>query len=281
MVLMARPIRIEYPGAVYHVTSRGNRKGSIFEDDEDRESFLEVLASTVDRYHWVCHAYCLMGNHYHLLIETPQPNLSMGMRQLNGVYTQRFNRAHDGVGHVFQGRFKSIVVEKESYLLELCRYIVLNPVRCGMVEEPGKWPWSSYLATVGRVSRPGFLKVDWLLSQFDRNRDEARRRYERFVYAGINKESPWDNIRGRVLLGSDGFVAEHEKHLEGAREVKEIPRVERFGARPSLKTLFGRPKSKQERNQIIRCAHLDHGYTLKEIADYLGIHYTTVSKILK
>ena len=146
---MARPLRIEYLGAVYHLTSRGNARRKIFRDHQDRETFLETLASVVKRYNWLCHAYCLMDNHYHLIIETMDANLSMGMRQLNGVYTQRYNRRDDKPGHVFQGRFKAVLVQKESYLLELSRYVVLNPVRAKMVEDPKDWAWSSYRETCG------------------------------------------------------------------------------------------------------------------------------------
>ena len=126
---MARPLRLEFPHALYHVTARGNAQQDVYLDDDDRELFLCVLAEVIDRFRWICHAYCLMGNHYHLLIETPDANLSLGMRQLNGVYTQRFNRHHNRAGHLFQGRFKAILVERYSYLLELARYIVLNPLR--------------------------------------------------------------------------------------------------------------------------------------------------------
>ena len=133
---MARPIRIEYPGAVYHVTSRGNAGNKIFSDDQDREIFLPILAAVVKRYNWLCHAYCLMDTHYHLMIETPDANLSIGMRQLNGIYTQKYNRRHETPGHIFQGRYKAILVQKENYLLELCRYVVLNPVRAGVVQKP-------------------------------------------------------------------------------------------------------------------------------------------------
>jgi REP element-mobilizing transposase RayT len=282
MVDMARPLRIEYPGAVYHVTSRGNKKGSIFEDDEDREAFLDIVHSCVERYGWVCHGYCLMGNHYHLLMETPQANLSVGMRQLNGVYTQRFNRAHESVGHLFQGRFKALLVEKESYLLELCRYIVLNPVRSGMVDDPGKWPWSSYLATAGRVRRPPFLRVDWVRSQFHRDWEQAVVAYERFVLSGMRKdECPWENVRGRVVLGSEGFMRELGERLDAVRDIKEIPKVERFSARPSLTALLPAQGNKEARSRGIVSAHLEHGYTLKEIAAHLGIHYSTVSKAFK
>ena len=151
---MARPLRIEYPGAVVHVTSRGNEKRAVFEDDPDREAFLNTLAHVNKRYHWICHAYCLMDNHYHLLIETPEGNLSLGMRQLNGVYTQTLNRRHRRVGHLFQGRFKAILIQKDSHLLEVCRYVVLNPVRerihLGRGEGAG-YPWRRRIC--GRVDR--------------------------------------------------------------------------------------------------------------------------------
>jgi putative transposase len=160
---MARPLRLEYEGAVYHVTSRGNARQDIYLVDPDRELFLSVVGATVERFSWLCHAYCLMPNHYHLLIETPEANLSRGMRHLNGVYTQAFNRRHMRSGHVLQGRFKAIVVEKESHLLELARYVVLNPVRARMVRSAKDWPWSSYRATAGLAEVPHFLTVGCVL----------------------------------------------------------------------------------------------------------------------
>ena len=163
---MARPLRIEYPGAVYHLTARGNARQPIFRDTADRHGFLRTLAHVVDRYSWRCHAYCLMTNHYHLLIETPQPTLARGMRQLNGVYTQAFNRRHGRSGHLFQGRYHAVVVEKEAHLLELCRYVVLNPVRVKSCRTAGAWRWSSYRATAGLTAAPGFLTVAWVLAQF-------------------------------------------------------------------------------------------------------------------
>ena len=146
---MARPLRLEYSGALHHVTSRGNGQAAIYLGDEDRRDFLRLLGGVVEQARWRCHAYCLMDNHYHLLIETPEANLSKGMRQLNGPYTQRFNRRQGRVGHVFQGRFKSILVERDAHLLEVARYVVLNPVRAGMVRSVKDWPWSSYRATAG------------------------------------------------------------------------------------------------------------------------------------
>ncbi|MGR9108113.1 MAG: transposase, partial [Gammaproteobacteria bacterium] len=129
---MSRPLRIEFEGALYHVTSRGDRGEPIYDDDRDRETFLSVLANVIEHRAWLCHAYCLMTNDYHLLIETPEANLARGMRQLNGVFTQASNRRHRRGGHLFQGRYKAILVDKDNYLLELVRYIVLNPVRAHM-----------------------------------------------------------------------------------------------------------------------------------------------------
>ena len=169
---MARPLRIEYPGALYHVTSRGNARENIFLSDADRYAFLDILANTITKYNWLCHAFCLLDNHYHAIIETPDPNLSLGMRQLNGVYTQAFNRRHLRVGHVFQGRYKAILLERESYLLELCRYVVLNPVRAGMVSRPDQWKWSSYKYTAYSSKIPEFLTVNWLLGQFADKKSE-------------------------------------------------------------------------------------------------------------
>ena len=189
---MARPLRIEFPGALYHLTARGNARREIFLEDGDRWMFLSILADLVKRGNWICHGFCLMDNHYHLLIETPDGNLSEGMRQLNGIYTQKFNRNHAKVGHVFQGRFKSIVVDKDAYLLELCRYIVLNPVRAGMVEHPKDYLWSSYRATAGLTKKPDFLTSDWILAQFGDDRKRAKKEYRKFVLAGISEESPWE-----------------------------------------------------------------------------------------
>jgi len=203
--VMTRPLRIEFEGAVYHLTSRGNARQDIFLDETDREAFLEVLAYVIERYGWVCHAFCIMGNHYHLLIETPTANLSRGMQLLNGMYTQAFNRCHERVGHVLQGRFKSILVEKDSHLLELARYVVLNPVRAKMVRHPRQYRWSSYCATAEEVESPGFLTVEWILSQFDRNPPRAKLAYRRFVKQGQGV-SVWDDVKGGILFGTESFV---------------------------------------------------------------------------
>lgn len=281
VAFMARPLRIEFPGAIYHVTSRGNKKEKIFKNNRDREVFLKILSSVVKRYNFLCHAYCLMNNHYHLLIETPDGNLCQGMRQLNGVYTQKFNKLYNTVGHLFQGRYKAILVEKESYLLELCRYIVLNPVRAEIVRYPWQWKWNSYSATAGRNKVPEFLVTDWILSQFDKERRDARRAYEEFVLSGIGKQGPWEDLKGRFILGKDDFVEKVKNYLEEKKKQKEISRIERFAIRKGLNEIFREIRKKEERDRQIHIAHIEYGYTLKEIADYLGIHYSTVSKALK
>lgn len=280
---MARQLRIEYPGAVYHVTSRGNGRCSIYSDNDDRESFLEILHLVVERYRWLCHAYCLMGNHYHLMIETPEGNLSKGMRHLNGVYTQCYNRRHGLVGHLFQGRFKAILVEKDSYLLQLCRYIVQNPVAAHLTKTAKEWSWSSYLATAGLVIVPQFLTVNWVLQQFAEKKGEAQARYRSFVNEGVADDSPWNSLVGRILLGREGFVEQLQSRLDDVKEVMEIPKEERFAARPSLDCLLrdAQPRSCPEKNNRIYTAYKDHGYTQKEIADFLGVHYATVSRAVK
>jgi putative transposase len=146
---MARPLRIEYPGAFYHITSRGNARQDIFKTKKDFKDFLIILKENTERYNWQCYAYCLMSNHYHLLIKTLDPNLSQGMRQLNGVYTQKSNYNHKTVGHIFQGRYKAILVDEEKYFYELVRYIVLNPVRAKMVKNPENYHWSSHREIIG------------------------------------------------------------------------------------------------------------------------------------
>ncbi len=188
---MARPLRIEYAGAVYHVTSRGNARQSIFKDDQDRQQFLRTLKRITDRYRWVFHAYCLMKNHYHLVVETPEGNLAKGMREINGVYTQSYNRRHHRSGHLFQGRYTAILVQKDSHLLEVCRYVVLNPVRAHAVERPEQWKWSSYRETAGLGKPHLCLSRDWVLGQFDKERREAEQRYRAFVKAGRGAESIW------------------------------------------------------------------------------------------
>jgi REP element-mobilizing transposase RayT len=279
---MARPLRIEYRGAVYHVTSRGNEKRPIFRDEEDRRVFLDLLAKVNLRFNWLCHAYVLMNNHYHIVIETPEGNLSRGMRQLNGVYTQAFNRRHKRTGHIFQGRYKAILIQKESHLLEVCRYVVLNPVRAGAIKEPGKWKWSSYRATAGLVSLHPCLTTDWILGQFGIKTALARERYRQFVREGFKEEPIWEKVKGQILFGEDDFAQRFIRHLRGHTDEKEIPRSQRYINRPILDALFkgNMIEDKRERNRRIREAVEEYGYAQKEVADYLRMHYSTISRLM-
>jgi len=224
---VARPLRLEFAGALYHLTARGNARGDIFSDDEDRQLFLELLGKEISQQGWRCYAYCLMGNHYHLLIETPQPNLVAGMRRLNGVYTQAFNRRHQRVGHVFQGRYKGIVVDRDSYGLELCRYIVLNPVRARMVRGPEHWAWSSFRATAGRAAAPAWLDTDWVLGQLG-----GRTAYERFVREGLGEHSPWEKLQGQIWLGGEAFLQRMQRLADG-KALSNVPRAQQRPARPT------------------------------------------------
>ena len=225
---MSRPLRLDHPGAVWHVTSRGNERRPIFRDDRDRETWLGLLAGAGALCAWRIHGYVLMGNHYHLMVETPEATLSRGMRQLNGVYTQAFNRRHRRVGHLFQGRFNGVLVERESQLLELARYVVLNPVRAGLVGAAREWRWSNYPATAGEAAAPAWLETDWTLAHFGHRRDEARRGYREFVAAGRGVPlDPWKGLRGQIYLGSEAFVREARRRAAAVTSDPEIPRPQR------------------------------------------------------
>jgi putative transposase len=182
---MPRRPRYQAPGAIYHVTSRGSEGREIFLDDLDRRLFLSVLTKVVEDLSWACAAYCLMTNHFHLLIQTPNADLAVGMHQLNSAHANHFNRRHDHVGHLFQSRYGAKVVEREAHLLESCRYLVLNPVRAGLCRQPGRWSWSSYRATAGYVPPPDFLAADWVLGQFGTAPRQAALRYVEFVADGV------------------------------------------------------------------------------------------------
>jgi putative transposase len=277
---MARPLRLEFEGALYHVTSRGNDRGMIFFADTDRVAFLELLHDVVERFSWICHAYCQMTNHYHLVIETPLANLSRGMRHINGVYTQRINKLNNRSGHVLQGRFKSVLVEKESHLLELARYVILNPVRAKMVRSAKDWKWSSYRATAGIGEAPSFLTTDWILSQFGEGRSKAQQTYRRFVRQGRNAEI-WDELRHGCVLGTAAFSSQMAPLLSEQQSTVEFPRSQRLAARPSLSELFSNVTDRVSRDEQIHKAMRVHEYTLKELSEHLGLHYSTISVIAK
>ena len=277
---MSRPVRIEFPGAIYHITSKGSKGQTIFRDREDRAVFLNILDNVVSRFSWLVHSYVLMDEHFHLVVEIPEANLSKGMRQLNGVYTQHFNRRHDEDGPIFQGRFKSVLFEKSSYLLPVCRHVVLNPVRVGTPSQLNRYRWSSFRATAGDAKSPSFLHTSDLLAGFSKREKVSRRKFREYVEEGIDSDSPLLERSNQVLLGSAKFIREMQPILQGEKMAKRGPKQAR--RRRSLSALFRTvdSKTRAERNELIRRAHLDYGYTLMDIGEHLGLHYTTVSKVV-
>ena len=275
---MARQLRIEYAGALYHITSRGNAREAIYRNNEDRTEFLSLLNNTCNRFNWYCHAYCLMDNHYHLLIETNTSSLSKGMKYLNGTYTQFFNRSHKRVGHVYQGRFKGILVEKESYLLELSRYIVLNPVRARMVRTAKDWQWSSYRATAGINIAHSCLTTGWLLACFSKQRNRAQQAYREFIQQGKNQPSPWENLKNQIYLGSSEFVEEMQCKLEPDHSLNDIPKKQKQAA---IKPLGYYQQRYPSRNEAMAKAYLAGHYTLKQVGQHFGVSYATVSRAVK
>jgi putative transposase len=275
---MARPLRLELAGGLYHVTSRGDRREAIYEDDKDREKWLEILGHTCRRFNWRCHAYCLMDNHYHVVIETADANLSKGMRHLNGVYTQCFNIKHERAGHVFQGRFKAIIVERDEYLLELARYVVLNPVRAKMKKSAAAWKWSSYSAMIGKVPAQDWLETDWILGQFGKQRKSAIRKYVNFVNEGVGLPSIWNNLQNQIFLGSDTFINKNQELINKKESLNEVPRLQK---RKVPRPLDYYERKFKDQKKAICSAYLSGGYTLQQIGAHFGKHYSTISRMVK
>ncbi|HEV8259768.1 MAG TPA: transposase [Burkholderiales bacterium] len=282
---MARPLRIEFPGAVYHVTARGDRREPIFVDDADRQALLEVIAQALSRFDAQMLAYCLMGNHYHFVLHTRQANLSLLMRQINGVYTQAFNRRHDKVGHLFQGRFKAILVDRDTYLLEVCRYVELNPVAARIVRKPQAWSWSSYRAHVGQETVPGWLDSDglhgYLLGRTVRTAADRRRAAER--YADLVASTPthaslWGTaLRQQIYLGDEAFVERMQALAEPQNSAdRDIPRAQRSKPR-SLAQWLGNCTTREE---ALYRAHTESALSMSAIARELGLSVSRVSRLI-
>ncbi|MDX8406012.1 MAG: transposase [Mariprofundus sp.] len=275
---MVRPLRIEYEDAMYHVTSRGNHQNDIFFDDADRHAFLEILTSVVRDFAWLCHGYCLMGNHYHLIIQTPHANLCSGMRQLNGVFTQYSNRKHGRSGHLLQGRYTSIIVDADTYLLALSRYVVLNPVRAGMVDDVSQWAWSSYRATAGLVAVPALLTTEMILDAYSTNSINAQQRYTEFVADGLHKPAVWLALQQQIFLGQDDFVADvQHKAVESAYN-SNIPKAQQ---RMPATALADIEAMYEERNKAIVAAYQTGAYSYDQIALYFHLHASTVGRIIR
>lgn len=284
---MARPLRIEYPGAFYHVTSRGNERKDIFRSQRDREKFLEYLGSATARYGARIHVYCLMSNHYHLLLETPLGNLSRIMSHVNGAYTTYFNIKRNRSGHLVQGRYKAILVEKEEYAEELSRYIHLNPVRVGMVEAPARYSWSSYAAYAGLADSPGWLERDFILAHFGSEEKKAQCRYREFVEGMCGKEypDPLKEVVGSTLLGTQGFVEwVKEEFLKGRAADRGLPALRHFSERPTVEGVWAVAQERfaEDQRTARRVAlYLCHRYTgskLREIGRVFGVGESAVSE---
>jgi len=237
---MSRPPRIEYPDAIYHVTTRGIEGRPIAMDDRDRSRWLEQLECVVLRHEWRVFAFALMGNHFHLFLQTPRPNLSRGMHDLNGGYVNFFNTRHQREGHLFQGRFKAFLVEDEGYWLEVSRYVHLNPVRAGIVTKPEDWPWSSYVG----YHRPR-LRLDWLdygrvLDEFGGNDKNGWRQYREFVEDGLGRQldSPFEHAIHDLILGSDRLVEWVQELLSTSSRSAELSEPSHSDDRPTLATVI-------------------------------------------
>lgn len=283
---MSRPLRIEYPGAYYHVTSRGNEQKDVFKSQRDREKFLEYLASATERYGAVIHAYCLMSNHYHLLLETPEGNLSQIMRHINGAYTTYFNIKRKRAGHLFQGRYKAILIEADEYLTELSRYIHLNPVRVRIVERPEQYQWSSYRSYISQNTPPEWLKTEFILGYFAQKTADAHNRYRTFVEDRLGKEyeSPLKRTIGTSILGSAAFIEEiTTAHLKG-KEDGNIPALRQLACRPTpeeivktVKTEFPEDEKLVRRASIHIC-HKHSGLKLGGIGESFNVRDTAISE---
>ncbi|MBT9175698.1 MAG: Chromosomal replication initiator protein DnaA [candidate division WS2 bacterium] len=293
---MGRPLRIEYPGALYHITSRGNEKKKIFLDDGDCVRFLKILEDYHDRYGILIHSYVLMDNHYHLILETPRGNLLKVMHGLNGGYTGYFNRKYGRVGHLFQGRYRGIMVEKDRYLLSLSRYLHLNPFRARVVERPEHYRWSSYPGYIGKVEED-WVEYSWVLSQFGKDMISSREKYQDYIEEALEHrvESPMMNLESQAVLGGEEFIEKTKRMLKGISLSNEIVERKRFVETPSPEDViravakaFG-VKEEEIRNKSWRrsmarrvAIYLVQRYTglgNEKVGELFGgIHYSAVSK---
>ena len=274
---MARPLRIEYPGAFYHVTSRGNEQKDVFRSRRDREQFLSYLQSATERYGAAIHAYCLMSNHYHLLLETPEGNLSQIMRHINGAYTTYFNVKRKRAGHLFQGRYKAIIVDADAYAAGLSKYIHLNPVKAGIVTKPEEYEWSSYRNYIDFVKTPEWLKTGFILGCFSSK--DVSKKYRQFVHDALNNETedPLNNVVAATILGSAEFVKGiASRHVGNKHADRNVPAVRKLN-RPTLDEIISaiekEPGMKESfsRNVSIYFCHRYSGARLREIGDRFGL----------
>jgi REP element-mobilizing transposase RayT len=294
---MSRPLRIEFPGAVYHVTSRGDRREPIYRDNDDRLAQLDVIAHAMDRFDAQVLAYCQMGNHYHLVLHTRQANLSRLMRHVNGVYTQLFNRRHDLVGHLLQGRFKAILVDRDAYLLALCRYVERNPVAAGLVRTPQDWPWSSCRAHLGLESTPPWLDTEglhgYLLARTPITAADRRRAAR--LYADVVEQPAEDDdtafwskhLRQQIFLGDDAFAQRMQaKVAPSRRAARDVPRAQRRKVVPDSPAARERAwkqflaDADGDRSAALLAAYRDGGMTMTALATLAGVSVSRVSRLI-
>lgn len=284
---MARPLRIQYPDAFYHVTSRGNERKAVYKSQRDREKFLSYLESATDRYEAVIHVYCLMDNHYHLLLETPAGNLSQIMHHINGAYTTYFNTKRARTGHLFQGRYKAILIDVDEYAKELSRYIHLNPVRAGIAEKPDAYKWSSCRYYTVKKKAPEWLERNFILGYFGKKPVVAMKRYQDFVTAVINQEykNPLAELSHSVILGSAEFVAEiKEQFLKTKKPDRDLPALRSLSIRPSFDQIEKavdsalRSNEKVARQVKLHLCHRYSGRKLREIGSRYGMGLSGVTQ---
>jgi putative transposase len=281
---MAKVLRIEFPGAVYHVTSRGNRRERIFVDDDDRRRLLAFVKQAMERYDAAVMAYCLMGNHYHFVLQTRRANLARVMRHINGKFSQAFNRRHGLVGHLFQSRYNSILVDRDAYLMALCRYVELNPVRAGLVAAPSDWVWSSYAAHVGSDATSTWLDTEALHGHLlgrpvrsPQDRQHARTLYEQLVSEGRDDHFWQRSLREKIYLGEDEFIARARARIEPSKT---------NGIGMSAK---GRRQPRTTAQSLAACAtreeaawrmHVEGGIRMSDIAQAMELSASRVSRLI-
>ena len=286
---MSRPLRILYAGAFYHVTARGNEKKSIFKNDRDYEKFLSYIEAAVERYGAVINAYYLMSNHYHLLVQTPRANLPEVMKYINGSYTSYINTKRQSVGHLFQGRYKAILIDADSYAQELSRYIHLNPVRAEIVSKPEEYRWSSYQCYTGKEKSPKWLTMQFILDCFDEQTSIGQRKYREFVEDKIGQryDDPIKDAVASSILGGEEFIQRiKRKYLQGRDADRNVPGLTELRKRsvPEIMKVIQKEMKGDERLQKGAGIYLWHRYSglrLKEIGEYFGISESGVTQASK
>lgn len=276
---MPRGPRLNVPDGIYHVMTRGNRKGAIFEDDHDRERFIAIAAEAAERHGVRICAECRLGNHYHQVLQTPRANLPDYMGYLNGAFTQCSNHRHRRIGHLFNERYKPILIDNSFYLRVAAGYVLTNAVRHGFVDQPGDWRWSSYRATAGLEKPPDYLYLDWLIEAFpSASLEDAQARLGRYLQAPIVSDA--EEWIGRPVIGSSDYEREVREHIGATLFMASLPRSYRALDRPLLSQLFKLRVTKAERNRQMLRAHVLHAYRISEIARALCMHPASVSRIV-